>query len=250
MAEHKHCLNCGAALHGAYCSHCGQAASTHRFNFHVVFGHDFMHAMFHFGGGFFYTLRQLFTHPGRSVREYVAGKRVKHLNYFSFLIVVVLVFGAVESITDFNYQQVDLNGAADVRRLTEIANDMMKNHPKLLFISILPLLALTTWIMFRKASQNFPEHLVLNTYKQAAVLVLNVFFVLMASRLSAAGVVTAERILSVVSSAYIIWFYHQYFAPYYDNKALLLGRVLMTMVLQFALLIGIILIILVAFPLR
>ncbi len=238
MSDTKHCLNCNAKLEDAFCKHCGQAASTHQFTFHMVFGHDFMHAMFHFGGGFFYTLRQLFTHPGRSVREYVAGKRVKHLNYFSFLVVVLMVFAGVEAITDFNYQQVDA-ADADTRRIAEFSNDLLKHNPKMVFIGILPLLAFSTSLMFSKAKQNFAEHIVLNTYKQAAILFMNVLFVLAASRISRSSVIAAESLLSVLTMAYGIWFYYQYFMPYYPGRVELMFRVLVAVWMPLLVILGI-----------
>ena len=223
MSHPQHCLNCQAPLEDNYCKHCGQAASTHRFTLRHVLGHDFLHAMFHFGGGFFFSLKELFTRPGHSIREYVAGKRVKHLNYFSFIIVIVLLFSGAEALTEFNYTAGEVD--VETRQVTEIFNEALKHHPKMIFIGILPLLALTTLVMFRKAKQNFAEHFVLNTYKQASILFLNVIFVLVASRVDRHSILFAERLLSVFSMSYGIWFYYQYFTPFYTRKALFLGRV-------------------------
>ncbi|HQQ97192.1 MAG TPA: DUF3667 domain-containing protein [Cyclobacteriaceae bacterium] len=224
MKQPQYCLNCRAPLEGNFCKDCGQAASTHRFTFKHVFGHDFLHAMFHFGGGFFFTLKELFTRPGHSIREYVAGKRVRHLSYFSFLIVIVLLFSGAEAITDFNYASA--RGDDESRHIVDIVNNSLKHHPKIIFIGILPLLALTTWILFRKARHNFAEHFVLNTYKQASILLINVLFVLVVSRISENSIPLAERWLSVLTMSYAVWYYYQYFTSFYTRKVLLLLRVI------------------------
>jgi hypothetical protein len=225
MSAAKQCLNCNARLEDDFCKHCGQAASTHRFTLRHVVAHDLMHAIFHFGGGFFHTIKELSTRPGHSIREYVAGKRVKHLNYLSFMIVIILLFSGAEAITNFDYGAPTRD--ATTQLVEDTINDNLKHHPKIVFITLLPLLALTTLLMFRKAKQNLAEHFVLNTYKQGAILLVNVFFVLLASRIATQeNRAIAERILSVLSGAYGIWFYYQYFSPFYTRKGLLLVRVI------------------------
>eukprot|EP01132_Coremiostelium_polycephalum_P020155 gene20155-23955_t len=71
------CLNCNEKIAGKFCSNCSQASSTHRFSLAHVFKHDFIHGIFHFDKGFFYTIKELFTRPGHSIRDYFLKKWTK-----------------------------------------------------------------------------------------------------------------------------------------------------------------------------
>ena len=85
------CLSCNIISEGKFCSNCSQSLSTHRFSFQHVLQHDFIHGVFHFDKGFFYTIKELFTRPGHSTREYIQGKRTKHFNYFTTVIIVMTI---------------------------------------------------------------------------------------------------------------------------------------------------------------
>lgn len=77
--KETYCLNCGEALHGEYCSKCGQKAFLHKESFwHMTF--HFVGHYFHYDGKFWTTLKTLFTKPGMATTEYIAGKRAKYLN--------------------------------------------------------------------------------------------------------------------------------------------------------------------------
>ncbi|WP_443018614.1 DUF3667 domain-containing protein [Sphingomonas sp. 7/4-4] len=65
------CLNCGTALIGAHCHHCGQSGHVHR-SLGAV-GHEIVHGVFHFEGKFWRTLPLLAWRPGDLTRRYVAG---------------------------------------------------------------------------------------------------------------------------------------------------------------------------------
>ena len=91
---HSHeqaCLNCGAALMGSHCHHCGQAAHVHKTL--AAFFHDLMHGVFHFEGKIWRTLPMLAWHPGRLTREYIDGRRASYVSPIAlFLFVVFLTF--------------------------------------------------------------------------------------------------------------------------------------------------------------
>ncbi len=86
------CLNCGAALGGAFCSSCGQRAHLHRSLLHL--GHDILHGVFHFEGKLWRTIPELFFHPGRLTRRYIDGERAKFISPMAlYLFTVFLMFG-------------------------------------------------------------------------------------------------------------------------------------------------------------
>lgn len=86
-----HCLNCGAALSGPYCSACGQKAHLHRSVLHAV--EEFLHGIVHFDSRFWNTLPLLIFRPGKLTRDYVMGRRVRYIAPVAvFLLTIFTMF--------------------------------------------------------------------------------------------------------------------------------------------------------------
>lgn len=88
------CKNCSNHFEGNFCNNCGQAANTHKLNMHFIW-HDLQHGLFHFDNGIFYTIKQLLTRPGYTIREFIDGKRVRHFKPLSFIFVLATVYGVL-----------------------------------------------------------------------------------------------------------------------------------------------------------
>jgi hypothetical protein len=125
------CLNCDASLSAgqAFCSVCGQSSDTHRLSLHDI-THALVHVFTHADRSVFSLVRDLAHKPGRVAREYVAGKRRRYFNPFTFAIVVIGVVAPV-------------------------------------VLAQLPLLALSCMVLFRSEKLSFTEHLVLAAYTSA-----------------------------------------------------------------------------------
>jgi hypothetical protein len=85
------CLNCGAALLGEYCHHCGQSGHVHR----SIGGwwHDIAHGVLHLDGKVWRTLPMLAFRPGELTRRYIDGERARFLSPIAlFLFSVFLMF--------------------------------------------------------------------------------------------------------------------------------------------------------------
>jgi hypothetical protein len=105
---HVACLNCGAALAGAYCAACGQRAHIHR-SF-VSLGHDILHSVFHFDTKLWRTLPELVFRPGRLTRRYIDGERAKFISPMALYLLSVFLMYAVFSFTGGAAPTVDLPG--------------------------------------------------------------------------------------------------------------------------------------------
>jgi hypothetical protein len=90
------CLNCGAALDGAYCSRCGQ--STHVRRTIGAFWHDLLHSVLHFEGKIWRTLPLLAWRPGELTRRYVAGERARFVSPVALFLFSVFMMFAVFSL--------------------------------------------------------------------------------------------------------------------------------------------------------
>jgi hypothetical protein len=126
-SEGTACPNCGAALTGAYCSSCGQAAHIHRSI--VALGHDILHSVFHFEGKLWRTLPELVINPGRLTRRYVQGQRAKYVSPMALYLFTVFLMYAVSSLTGASL------GGTDWKQITETAKrdaelDVAKEAPQ------------------------------------------------------------------------------------------------------------------------
>jgi Protein of unknown function (DUF3667) len=90
------CLNCGAALHGSFCSACGQRSVPPDPTVAEVAG-DAWQELSGYDGRIAATIRGLLR-PGYLTREYVAGRRARYLSPVRlYLIVSVIYFVAASS---------------------------------------------------------------------------------------------------------------------------------------------------------
>ncbi len=226
----NHCLNCHQQLNSNFCHHCGQKASTHRFSLKNFMLQDLVRGVFDIDKGFIYTIKELFVRPGHSIREYIQGKRIKHFNYFTFIILIITLGHLgdtldVKLIDTTHYFSTDKEFLAGFEKLS-------KDNPKLFILIRIPFFALFSFWFFRKSKQNLTEHLVLNTYKASGELLIAIIFTILsvffkntfASTYIFSGVV-------VVSLIYSIWFYYQYFSTFGYSRAGLYLRSILTSVI-------------------
>jgi hypothetical protein len=92
---HEMCLNCGTALIGPHCHHCGQAEHVHRSL--GAIGHEIVHGVFHFEGKFWRTLPLLAWRPGDLTRRYVAGERARFVSPMAIFLFSIFAMFAVFS---------------------------------------------------------------------------------------------------------------------------------------------------------
>lgn len=163
------CKNCNQHFQGRFCNHCGQSAETHKINTHFLW-HDIQHGFLHLDKGFFFTVKELFTRPGHSIREFIEGKRVKHFKPISLVLVLSGLLGLLYhffhiSILEGNVVMTatDKEGIAFINAFNS-ASDWIAEHYAVATILQLPVFSICTFLIFRKAKYNFIEHLVLNCF--------------------------------------------------------------------------------------
>ncbi len=154
------CKNCKHVFHGKYCNNCGQTAETHKINAHFLW-HDIQHGLLHFDVGIPYSLKQLFTRPGHSIREFIGGKRVKHFKPLSLVVVLATLYGLL-----YHYFHINIFADSDKTEFDyDTFNEWMATHFSWTTIATIPIYTIGTSIAFRKQGYNFVEYFVLNTFK-------------------------------------------------------------------------------------
>jgi len=96
--RHK-CKNCGHVYWGSYCPQCGQKAQTERLTTKLAMK-GFLGGLTNVASGFWYTIFQLFYKPGKTIENYIRGKRVNYFKPFSMLFILATVYAVG---TQFKY---------------------------------------------------------------------------------------------------------------------------------------------------
>lgn len=215
----NNCLNCNEKITAKFCSNCSQATSTHRFSLSHVIKHDFIHGIFHFDKGFFYTIKELFSRPGHSIREYVQGKRVKHFNYFATIILLLTINYFLKKWT-----RIDISTLFNKTAVSGLFK-VLKDYSKITAFLHIPIIAFVSYLLFKKSKQNYTENLVLNLYLLCGVLTISLIFpismILSDNKEFLLGV---NILLSVLTFLYIAFFYYQYFSVFDLKKYKLIIR--------------------------
>ena len=222
----NNCLNCNGGIVGNFCSNCSQATSIHRFSLSHVLKHDFIHGIFHFDKGFFYTIKELFSRPGHSIREYVQGKRVKHFNYFATIILLLTIGYFLKKCTKIEisalYDQTTLSGLFKI----------LKDYSKITVFLHVPIVAFASYLLFKKSKQNYTENIVLNLYLLCGVLTISLILpVFMIFSENKEFLLVVNHFLTVLTFLYVILFYYQYFSVVELKKHELIIRVIIIAIL-------------------
>jgi len=223
----NNCLNCNREIVEKFCSNCSQATSTHRFSLSHVFQHDFIHGIFHFDKGFFYTVKELFTRPGHSIREYVQGKRVKHFNYFSTIIILITIGYFLKK-----WAKVDATVLYEDKKIVEGLLKVLKDYSKITVFLNIPIISFVSYLFFKKSKQNYIENLVLNMYLLCGTLIISL--ILTISLIFSDNkdfLISVNYLATVLTLLYVVIFYYQYFSVFNLKKYQLIIRVIIIAIL-------------------
>ena len=219
--EHEHCLNCHLSVKGNFCEHCGQKTTTHRYSIKHFLEHDIVHGIWHVDKGIFYTIKELFTRPGHSIREYVEGKRSKHFNFISLLIIGLAISAFLKSYTKI--EMLDLVSESSKEAMSVIDKFTTK-YPKLTMAILIPINAMFSFFWFRKAKYNYSEHLVLNSYKSVGDMVVGLVFSTLTIFYTKVLSFIYMTVIAFFGLFYAIWFYRQFFSHSGFSKKALIWR--------------------------
>ncbi|MDP2209534.1 MAG: DUF3667 domain-containing protein [Bacteroidota bacterium] len=216
------CLHCNSKADGSFCQNCGQKTTTHRFLLKHMITHDFVHGVFHLDKGFLFTIKELFTRPGHSIRDYIQGKRAKHFNCFTLLILIITVGHIVGE-----YSTVRLAdfASSDSKEFVTELETATTTYPKLFVLLTIPIYGLISFLWFRTSKQNYTEHVILNSYKSAGELLIASLFTILTifyTNLSVLKIVYSWMTFLYIS--YTMWFYFQYFSKFGYTKTRLFVR--------------------------
>ena len=223
------CLNCSTPAIQNFCPNCGQKTTTHRYSIQHFVAHDFVHGVWHVDKGMFYTIKELFTRPGHSVREYIEGKRINYYSFVNLILMLVAISALLQPYAHISMADVTTKEAKEAMGALE---KFVAEHPKLVIIITVPFYSAFSFAWFRKAGLNFSEHLVLNSYRIIPELIVGLVLTAITAVYSDTKLVTmVYLVVSIVFSiVYPTWFYYQFFSTYkYTKKGLFIKSLMVPM---------------------
>ncbi len=178
----KPCLNCGEPLRGAFCAACGQAATVQRLTTVSLVAQLFK-VFTNLDRGLFHTAFALTTHPGKTIAEYVLGRRITLYNPISYLLLVVglwllfvnllgLDLGAMVNHTAKQMLR-ETSPALQQRLLNQMEiNRLIMVHYDWLTLLLIPVFSFWYWLLLKPSGRNYAENLVFQSYTRAQVTLL------------------------------------------------------------------------------
>lgn len=142
-----------------YCGHCGQQVATHRIDGHFIL-HTIQHGWLHVDRGIMYTLRELIVRPGHAVRDYLAGKRISHVNPVQLLLLIGTLYfllGPLVARDEFEVIRFTRSGnamSANIDHALENVFTWLNRHPLVIVCSGVPLVGET----LRGRFKAYPPH--------------------------------------------------------------------------------------------
>ena len=206
------CKNCCTELVGTYCHNCGQKADQKRYTL-TNLPQEFLHGFFHIHGGLLYTIKELFIHPGVTLRGYIAGKRINYFNPFTYLVIISLAGGFMYASSGIT-EHINDNFLASGKTIF-----FTREHFSIRILLNVPAYALLSWIMFRSYKYNLAEHLIINTFLMSQ----SIFFMVVG--MIVISIVKSNDIFSVLySGSFILFMIYQVLAYFHlfntGNKVL------------------------------
>lgn len=221
------CKNCNHIYTGHYCSNCGQTTETYRINFRFLW-HEIRHSLFHFDEGILYSGKQLFTRPGHSIREFIEGKRVKHLKPISLVILLASLYGLLYHYFHISFVETTAQPSTEAGIDVVEFNEWMGTHYAWTTLLLIPLYTIGTSIAFRKQGYNVVEYFILNTFKASQKMFVHIAtFPLLYYFNGTPKMRTLSLIIYLIDVVFIYWTNAQFF-----NKMSFIKSFLLTLLSQ------------------
>jgi len=213
------CKNCAHEFEGKFCPQCGQKAKTKRITTKQVYS-EVRQRIFHYEQGFWYTTRELLLRPGHTIREYLEGKRVRHIKPLKFMFwaaaISFLIFHFIGLDQDMMQKMGEQQSSNPIgQKLSVKIFKLLSDHPAIMLFLMVPLIACFSWLLFRRSRYNYAEHFVLNTYLMGELSLASIVMGPVSKWLNSIFTSTlAVPMFSVgIWVIYFGWAYGQFFQP-------------------------------------
>lgn len=236
---HKiNCKNCGHSVAGQFCSNCGQKSSVDRINL-SNFLEEISTSIFLVNKGILYTTKELFIRPGKSIEEYLDGKRKIHFKPVAYVIAFSTLYFLITKLSGENtwMNEILIGLSSDKDSTVDLPPSLtwLANNFAYAALFSIPFFSLASYLSFLGFKKNYLEHLVLNAYIAGQQSIFYSFFITLKVFIDSE---VLEVIPVFISTIYTFWVFWQFFSE--GNRFVNILRTLLSYLLYLILTIGII----------
>ena len=214
IAINMNCKNCGEIIQGKYCSHCGQSSKVGPITLSNLW-QEFYSSVLQIDRGFFYTLNGLFRRPGKSINEYLNGKRKKHFKPIAYVLTLSTLYFLVSTLSGQNTWMDDLisgfsTGALDSGDNGEIPpllSWFSKNFAYTTLI-MLPVFSFASYLAFFGLGRNYLEHIIINSFTTGQQAIFYSLFAFIKTFVAGEFI---ELLPVLIAFSYALWVFWQCF---------------------------------------
>lgn len=232
--ENQLCKNCNNPYNSNYCSNCGQKTKTLKLDWHYI-KDEIKYTLLHVNKGFFYTIKELYTRPGETIKDFIEGKRINHYKP----ILLVFVLAGINSVLvlklDFEIVMKSYNtqNGLSEKAMQEYmaAIHWFFGHYALMEILALPIVSYVSWLSFKKWGYNYIENIIINCFASGQRLIFSIFCLLLYLIIPKEAVAKVSLFTGIITFGLTIWTY----ATLYKDKegSALVFRILLFLFLLF-----------------
>ena len=165
------CLNCGTEISDLFCPHCGQKKDVKRLTWHSLV-HEVAHFISHIEEGFIKTSIRLVYRPGRTIREYLEGKRKTYYKPVALYLVWVAIFLITHKLVT-QWMHYEATTAGNVLFFNHETGNYFVQHKNIFELLLLPIMALFLWLIITRPKMNYIETLALGIYIFSVIQMFN-----------------------------------------------------------------------------
>jgi len=174
------CKNCSKTLSLStnFCSDCGAKVIRNRLTIKNLFEH-FIENYLNYDNKFIQTFIKLLISPEIVISSFVNGTRKKFINPVSFLAISFTVSGVYlfffqQKLKEYmDFSNISATYGEGQQKLSAAIFDISFNYNSLLYLFIIPILALISWAVFYNKKYNFTEHVVIYLYSMSFLSILS-----------------------------------------------------------------------------
>lgn len=205
--------------------------------------HELQHGFLHVDKGIFFTIKELFTRPGNSIREFIEGRRVRHFKPLSLVIILAGLYGFLMHFLHINVLagNVEVTGdgpdVALAQQRAEHLSEWVATHYWIISMVQIPVWAAATRLAFFKQGYNYFEHFVLHSFLVGQRLALHIALVPLYYLLNGTPALRyTDRALGWVGLLLMAWSLLQFFRTMPPGQRI--ARILLAAVIALALMLA------------
>ncbi|MBL0054808.1 MAG: DUF3667 domain-containing protein [Chitinophagaceae bacterium] len=213
------CPACSKPGSGEFCTHCSEVMSPQRLSIsHII--KSIPDVFFDLDQGLFYTIKTMFTRPGETIRRYFDGERQKHYKPLKFVLFIGGLYAFLFISFDIHgsssgvYENL-LKDTAEGQLRGKLLDQFTAKWTSVIMLIQFPLIALFTWMAFRKKRYYYGEHFAANAFiigevSLYQVLLFPVYYLLNGTAwVDTIGGLYSLWILFYYTYAFYDWIYHR-----------------------------------------